>query len=437
MAGIKALYRALSAISLASWIWGLPYAAFGAVIGAWAAWYWSLPLPLFGLPIVGLAVLAYVLYVARLVHLRSQLVTVDASKPSPSASPPSETKLRELPELERYFFDDFSAGPKGVVLQLVHDQEIVVNESTVQIKYLLVLMFDANAKLLAVYIPHSKHTVEIALHVAENIEQYIDVGTPDPAVGGPGHEETRGSELKFTGKVFLYHESALPLAERGKIDAAYRDKGLSLQMRGTDYALHTSQAEESNTAQRAALPKPVCDTIPSAAPKQTTSPNTFPEPYKKAVLELKQPKVTKMAGAGGSGEITAVECALIIESRAALHECQVWLGELRSAEKVERLDAFVRTGRRSKDGVAANTFSIARRGDTARVMLVHRNLADVISNPPFLLLTDHGDYALSDNTNYRLDLELRSEAQHPTKVTLLITTGAGHELDAAIESQTV
>jgi hypothetical protein len=158
----------------------------------------------------------------------------------------------------------------------------------------------------------------------------------------------------------------------------------------------------------------------------------FPAPYKKAVLQLQKPVVTKTASGGRVSEITSVECTLMIEGKAAIKDGRIWLGELRSAGGSVALNTYVRIGRRGE-----KMFAIHRAGSTARVILVRRDMTDIVSKPPFLLYTERGDFPLSEDTQYHLNLELRSEAEHPTKVALLIHTGSGHELDAAIESQSV
>lgn len=172
---------------------------------------------------------------------------------------------------------------------------------------------------------------------------------------------------------------------------------------------------------------PLALDLPPREAAEAKAKEPFPEPYKRAALELKPPEVSKMSDGHA---ITDVEIALKIEGRQRLQEGQIWLGELRCPGKTEALDALVRIGK-------GTTFQIAAAGRTASVVLVHRNLADLISCPPFVLLTDRGDYRLEEDTQYHLDLELRSEAKYPTKVTLLIHTGVGHEADAAIVSQTV
>lgn len=178
------------------------------------------------------------------------------------------------------------------------------------------------------------------------------------------------------------------------------------------------------------------ETIPQPSRRAESAAAKLADPYREAVLQLEKAQVTKLAGAGGPG-ITAVECTLFLEGKAALQECQVWLDQVRSGDTADTLDALIRIGRREKDGTCKTTFPIHRASAAARVMFLKRDLTDVVSNPPFLIFTDQGNYPLEDNTTYYVDMELRSEAKYPTKVTLRIVTGTKDELAVSIESQRV
>ncbi len=155
------------------------------------------------------------------------------------------------------------------------------------------------------------------------------------------------------------------------------------------------------------------------------------DPYRQAVLRLEGVPVTKMS----NGEyLTKVECHLRLTSRVALHKCCVWISELRERETVP-IDAFCRTGR-NPDKTFKSDFFVAG-GHVQPVALIKRDLADIVSNPPFLLLTTKGEYPLADNSEYLLRLELRSEAKYPTLVDLKIVTGVKEALDVSIASETV
>jgi hypothetical protein len=65
---LRAIWQVVSAISTATWLWGLPWAAVTAVIGGiWAALA-GMPAPIIGLVALSFGVIAYALYVLIRVH---------------------------------------------------------------------------------------------------------------------------------------------------------------------------------------------------------------------------------------------------------------------------------------------------------------------------------------------------------------------------------
>jgi hypothetical protein len=235
----------------------------------------------------------------------------------------------------------------------------------------------------------------------------------DPAAGEmlEGDQEKFGSQAAKQQWHVLYRmRQALIIAINRRIQGLEREAGPLLTAPGV------------GTVRR-------LETLPSPGAQQK-----LVDPYREAVLQLEEAKVTKMASS--DGEITAVECHLVLTSKATLSHCQIWISAVRAAE-IERPAAFVRTGR-LQNGKGPNEFQIIRTGQSsARVLLIRRDRKDIVSNPPFLILTDRGDFPLSDSTDYLVDLELRSEAKYPTLVTLRVKTGVKDELDVGVESQTV
>lgn len=234
---VKAIWRGASTLSTITWLWGLlPAGAVGVLTGAWAL-FAGMPRPTAALIAVAFGVVIYIGYVAFVLHRRTEglVESVAAAKAAPQAE-----ELKELPKIEQLFFRDFQRGPRGTTAQINYDQGLALSGGPeITIRYVKALLYDANALVLGFYIPQTHVTTEIALHVLSQIDQYTAFEGPDPAIGGVGHEEVRASELVFTRKVFIYHEAALTLTERGKLDEAFRAKGIRLQLRSSEYALHT------------------------------------------------------------------------------------------------------------------------------------------------------------------------------------------------------
>jgi hypothetical protein len=212
------------------------------VITGWIAKAEHLPPVVIGTLALVVGVVVYVLYVAALVHRRRPPeIEIDA-QPATKAEPPAPKDLKRLPALEQLYLEDFKKGGRGVFAQVFSDQEMVADDGTkVTIKYQLVLIYPAHARVLAVYVPATPITSIVALHICEKIDEYAAV-SEEMRVGSASLEEVAASELVFTGKVYIYHESSLTLADRGKLDAAFRAKKLWLQLRGTSYALERQDA---------------------------------------------------------------------------------------------------------------------------------------------------------------------------------------------------
>ena len=51
----------------------------------------------------------------------------------------------------------------------------------------------------------------------------------------PGLQPVNKSDLKFSGRIFIYHEYPLLEAKKREIFDLYKARGLSVQFRGTDY----------------------------------------------------------------------------------------------------------------------------------------------------------------------------------------------------------
>lgn len=158
---------------------------------------------------------------------------------------------KDMPPLKDHFLSDFKNGAGSVVIEAMLHQDIEFPDGLkVQILYNQEFRFDVHAKFLSVYIPPCARTASITQYVADNIKGYLETGDLGFAVGGVGSEETKADELVFTGKVFVYHEDSLTLAQRGELDAYYRKCGLILQLRSREYVLSCLESARANDASK-------------------------------------------------------------------------------------------------------------------------------------------------------------------------------------------
>jgi hypothetical protein len=136
----------------------------------------------------------------------------------PKALPPIETLhdlfMREFPHVLRCGFPvvlSFASGTKLTVSAVVFQHH------------------SSNAMFIGYYVPAFDNTFEACRGLAEQCAPVLQraAGTVQTSLSGVGHDEAMHStELVFTGRVAIYHETAMTLIERGKLSEIYRSQGL-------------------------------------------------------------------------------------------------------------------------------------------------------------------------------------------------------------------
>jgi hypothetical protein len=155
--------------------------------------------------------------------------------------------------------------------------------------------------------------------------------------------------------------------------------------------------------------------------------------YPKAVLQIKKPDIMRSSK---EGEITRVEGFLILrnECYTGLEQCQVLIVSMERDGIETTVMKALESGNTLITGPTSFTLG---RSDEKRVRLVSRDLLDRVSRPPFLLATFPDRIPLTENTHYRLKVELRSEYEHPTRASVEILTGAHSALEIVLRDQSV
>ncbi|BCW89016.1 hypothetical protein sos41_21710 [Alphaproteobacteria bacterium SO-S41] len=157
-------------------------------------------------------------------------------------------QAEKLPPLKQHYETDFKEGRGTLIMMESFNQDITFPDGKiVRIEYARHLNYAARSIFLAIYIPADTRAVAICEYVKDHIDDYTRSDL-DIEMGGSGSEPERSSDLIFTGRVFVYHEGHIPLADRGALDAAYREKNLRLQFRSTDYVLAAMQGKKQATA---------------------------------------------------------------------------------------------------------------------------------------------------------------------------------------------
>jgi hypothetical protein len=68
-----------------------------------------------------------------------------------------------------------------------------------------------------------------------SMRRLIISGKQVAVMSGYGDQMTTSKELTFSGRVLIYHEEFLSIPQKADILKAYKEKGLAVTFRGSDY----------------------------------------------------------------------------------------------------------------------------------------------------------------------------------------------------------
>ncbi|HBG61609.1 MAG TPA: hypothetical protein DDX37_07260 [Candidatus Omnitrophica bacterium] len=160
---------------------------------------------------------------------RSVEQTVKVSEPA-QRSTSDKVEITLLYLFNHDFGDRLLRSREDEVLKSIKDG------SETKIKSQIFYDFEAQTKFVGFYIPSDPATFEICINL---VDHYKDVFQQDAGIvvetEGPHLQPVQKSELKFSGRVFVYHEYPLLAEQKRKIFDLYNDHGLSIQFRGSDY----------------------------------------------------------------------------------------------------------------------------------------------------------------------------------------------------------
>lgn len=154
-----------------------------------------------------------------------------ANDPTPaSGEAQDEPVMLTLGDLFQGDFPDLLRSHRARKIGITVDGQKKALEITEQ----LYSDFQGKSKFVGFYIPHSGETQGLCLYLADHVDFPFGLGT-SVISGGVVGEELQPKDLVFTGRVFLYHEDHLNIEQQAEIVRAYRERGLSVSMRGPDY----------------------------------------------------------------------------------------------------------------------------------------------------------------------------------------------------------
>ena len=136
------------------------------------------------------------------------------------------------PSLSSLMKADFST-----LMKLHGKPTLAIDGEAVEFEDILYADFGAGAKFPGFLIPSCPMAMQVALFVAEHAIKLGDaLGSSLQIISKlPGEHPQDLAKLKYTGKVFLYHQDFFSHRERGEIEEAFKKQNLEVVLRGPDY----------------------------------------------------------------------------------------------------------------------------------------------------------------------------------------------------------
>lgn len=189
--------------------------------------------------------------------------TVSTAQPQPSTTPTTNTIDTDTLLMPYAWYQQDLQSIEGFVADIDYKSEDGSKELTIQ----FAMRFDyaTGAKFVTVYVPHTDTWLayEICRNLPKHLNEYAarTVGDIVESVTAPGDSTAISSrDLRFTGRVIIYHSDTLSLEQLGTLEGIYRQAKLSLICKGPAYAYRKWQDYQVNKL------KP-----PSSIPNKATS----------------------------------------------------------------------------------------------------------------------------------------------------------------------
>lgn len=166
----------------------------------------------------------------------------DGPHPSPAPARPSAPL-----SLLEYFDTDFAHCVRiGGVLEFTDGEEVK--------HYVAEKVFRdsaANVEFIGFHIPHSPIPINLANSTAQVFEERLAFWRKGVVIKDQGPGDTAPNDsatLRFSGKVYIYHEDMIPLQAAAALEREFQERKAILTLRGPAYAMARWQAETNRPA---------------------------------------------------------------------------------------------------------------------------------------------------------------------------------------------
>jgi hypothetical protein len=185
------------------------------------------PYPTWVKAFIGVWVLLTALIVVCLLFCRS---------PQKAATQPISPEQIRTKTLHDLFLADFDKTKMLGEYHLTNKDKVVYT-----VEYIILCDFDSKTKYLSIYLPKSDYTFTACQFLLTKYDDILDGNIRSlmegMAVQFPGESPETFDELKFSGRIYLYHETYLLPDRIDSLKKEYENKKLFPQFRGRDYLI--------------------------------------------------------------------------------------------------------------------------------------------------------------------------------------------------------
>lgn len=108
--------------------------------------------------------------------------------------------------------------------------------------------FNSGSIFISLYIPSSPKTYEICKEMINHYDTILEMQNDTVEVQShlPGERPIEMKDLKFSRRVFIYHEYPIFESKLNDLISLYKSKNLQLQCRSTEYSYHQQKTKQDN-----------------------------------------------------------------------------------------------------------------------------------------------------------------------------------------------
>jgi hypothetical protein len=117
------------------------------------------------------------------------------------------------------------------------------DKATVPLMMRVYYDFAAGSKFISVYVPSTIAIRQVCFAIANSAVETMNAqDAATPVSGEHAGEMTSSTQLKFSGRIYVYHESPILRSDRDELSSYFRQKDLDIIFRGESYLRDTAPA---------------------------------------------------------------------------------------------------------------------------------------------------------------------------------------------------